>query len=73
MVMSFECFTKFCNSRFPANMFKLVSQSLAPTLGFPYDIAYLVFFKSSQMFAKHGFASVLRNLKIWKIYFQKFS
>ena len=28
------------------------------TLGFPYDIAYLVFFKSSQVFAKHGFASV---------------
>ena len=24
----------------------------------PYDIAYLVFFKSSQVFAKHGFASV---------------
>ena len=28
------------------------------TLGSPYDIAYLVFFKSSQVFAKHGFASV---------------
>ena len=31
------------------------------TLGFPYDIAYLVFFKSSQVFANHGFASVLNR------------
>ena len=29
------------------------------TLGFLYDIAYVVFFKSSEVFAKHGFASVL--------------
>ena len=27
----------------------------------PYDIAYLVFFKSSQVFAKHGFASVFNQ------------
>ena len=25
---------------------------------FPYDTAYLVFFKSSEVFAKHGFACV---------------
>ena len=37
---------------------KLMKFSSPFTLGFPYDIAYLVFFKSSQVFAKHGFAYV---------------
>ena len=32
------------------------------SLGSPYDIAHLVFVKSSQVFAKHGFASVFKFL-----------
>ena len=34
------------------------------TLGSPYDIAFLVFFKSLQVFAKHGFASVYEKILI---------
>ena len=40
------------------------------TLGSPYDIAYLVFFKSSQVFAKHGFASVLKFGKHFRLLMQ---
>ena len=36
-----------------------ISMSFYPWFS-PYDIAYLVFFKSSQVFAKHGFASVFK-------------
>ena len=35
----------------------------------PYDIAYLVFFKSSQVFAKHGFASVFIHDSFRFLYF----
>ena len=39
-----------------------IDEIVTMTLGSPYDIAHLVFFKSSQLssqvFAKHGFASV---------------
>ena len=48
-------------TRIPSGIFWRckIDELLSPfTLGFPYDIAYLVFFKSSQVFAKHGFASV---------------
>ena len=34
------------------------SVSTSPSPGFLYDIAYLVFFESSQVFAMHGFASL---------------
>ena len=37
---------------------KLMKFQCPFTLGSPYDTAYLVFFKSSQVFAKRGFASV---------------
>ena len=44
--------------------FDVILTILSFYLGSPYDIAYLVFFKSSQLssqvFAKHGFASVLK-------------
>ena len=43
---------------------KLMKFQCLFTLGSPYDIAYLVFFKTSQVFAKHGFASVSRYLDL---------
>ena len=51
-------------TRIPSGIFGAVKlmKFLSPfTLGFPYEIAYLVFFKSSQVFAKHGFASVVKT------------
>ena len=47
--------------RIPSGIFgavKMMQIQCLFTLGSPYDIAYLVFFKSSQVFAKHDFASL---------------
>ena len=50
--------------RIPSGIFgtvKLMKFQCPFTLGSQYDIAYLVFCKSSQVSAKHGFASVFKN------------
>ena len=52
-------------TRIPSGIFwrcKIDEILISFYLWFPYDIAYLVFFKSSQVFAKHGFASVYNRV-----------